>query len=133
MKFISTSASLSVVAFAVLTGTVVLAHTEAGKPAHGGVIAKAEPLEVELVATTTKLTLYVMDHGKAVDTKGATAKLILLAGVEKVEATLAPAGVNRLEISGNFKLAKGTRVVGVVSVAGQKALSMRWVLPQSPR
>ncbi len=128
MKLISTSATIALLAFAVLAGTIVLAHTEAIKPAHGGVIAKAEPLEVELVATTTKLTLYVMDHGKAVDTKGATAKLTLLAGIEKGEAALAPAGENRLEISGNFKLAKGTRVVGVVTVAGHKALSMRWVL-----
>lgn len=131
MKFVTATATLF--AFCVSLGTTVLAHTEAPKTAHGGVMAKVEPLDVELVATPRKLTLYVMDHGKAVDTKGATAKLTVLAGTEKVEVALLPAGDNRLEGSGNFNLANGARVVGVVSVAGHKAVSIRWVLPRAPR
>lgn len=121
---------ISIVTTAVLfiCAASAFAHGEASKPKHGGVIAKAEPLEAELVTAPTKLTLYMYDHGKPVDTKGATAKLTILATGKKQEVTLAPGGDNKLEGAITEALPKGARVVGVVSAGESKALSMRWAI-----
>lgn len=40
------------------------------------------------------MAIYIEDHGKKIDTKGATAKVSFLNGAEKSEATLDPAGEN---------------------------------------
>jgi hypothetical protein len=104
------------------------AHGELSRPKHGGVVAKADPIEAELVATASKITVYVSDHGKALDVKGAKAKLTLLTGKEKSEVNLVPAGENRLEATGTYQVGKGTRVVGVISLPNANAVSLRWVV-----
>jgi hypothetical protein len=109
----------------------VHAHADHGKPQYGGVVAEGGVFQAELVATSGKLTLYVTDHGKAVDTKGATAKLTVLAGGKKTELQLAPAGGNKLDVAltdAMPALPKGARVVGVLTVAGSKAVSMQWTM-----
>lgn len=45
-----------------------------------------------LVAKPGSLTLYVRDHGKPASTEGATAKMTLLNGMDKLELALTPAG-----------------------------------------
>ena len=52
--------------------------------------------EYELVAKPDVLTVYVSEEEKPLSTKGATGALTLLAGKEKTNATLVPAGDNRL-------------------------------------
>ncbi len=96
-------------------------------PKHGGVVSQARnDIDFELVAKPDLLTLYVRDHGKPVDTKGATGKIQLLVGTEKTEATLTPAGDNRLQAKGNFKVAKGTKAVATVQLAGKQPTTVRF-------
>lgn len=97
------------------------------KPLHGGVVVEASDMDFELVAKADGIALYVRDHGKAADLKGATGKLTLLAGSAKTEAQLAPAG-DRLEAKGSFPTAAGTKVVATVQLAGRKPANVRFVL-----
>lgn len=98
------------------------------KPKYGGVVQEVKEVQFELVAKPDSLAIFVEDHGKKIDTKGATAKVTLLNGAEKTEATLSPAGDNKLEAKGQFKVGKDTRAVAVVTLAGKPAQSMRFSL-----
>ena len=129
MKWISNVVTAAIFTTISINSLPVFAHGPLSKPLYGGVVVKVDPLEIELVATATTITLHVVDHGKPLDTKGVTAKLTLLSGTDKFDVVVLPAGDNRLAASGTFNVKKGTRVVGVVAVAGAKPLSMRWVLP----
>lgn len=96
------------------------------KPKHGGIVVAGKAMDFELVAKPDVLQLYLRDHGKPMDASKATAKLTLLAGTEKQEVELTPVG-DKLEAKGSFKVAAGTKVVAVVSLAG-KASTARFVL-----
>jgi len=97
-------------------------------PKHGGAVVEAKEVVYELVATPDALRLYLDDHGKKIDTAGATAKLTLLNGAEKSEAVLLPAGDNKLEAKGGFKVASGTKVVAVVTLAGRAPATARFAI-----
>jgi hypothetical protein len=103
-------------------------HGHDHKPLHGGVVVEANDIDFELVATSDALTLYVRDHGKPAATQGASAKLMLLNGTEKSEAVLTPAGENKLEAKGSFKVASGTKAVATVTLAGKKPVSVRFAI-----
>ena len=96
------------------------------KPLHGGVVVEVKDMDYELVARPDAMQLHLRDHGKAVDISKASAKLTLLAGTEKQEVELKPAG-DKLEARGVFKVAANTKVVAVVSIAG-KSSTARFVL-----
>ena len=89
------------------------------KPMHGGILTTVKDIDYELVAKTTTLRLYVRDHGKAVDVSKASAKLTLLTGAEKQEIDLKPSG-DKLEATGSFKVASGTKAVTVISMGGKQ-------------
>lgn len=95
---------------------------------YGGIVTEVKDTQYELVAKPDGIALYVDDHGKKVDAKGASAKVTLLNGGEKTEAILSPAGGNKLEAKGTFKVAKGTKAVAVVSLAGKPAQSVRFTV-----
>lgn len=95
-------------------------------PKHGGVVVEVRDMDFELVAQPTVMRLYLRGHGKAVDVAQARAKLILMSGTERQEIELKPAG-DKLEASGNFKLAAGSKAVAVVTLAG-KPVTARFVL-----
>lgn len=95
---------------------------------HGGVVAMAGHTEYELVAKPDVLTIYVSEEEKPVATKGASGTLTLLAGKDKANATLVPAGDNRLEAKGTFKVAPGTRVVATINLPGHKPEQVRFTL-----
>lgn len=95
---------------------------------YGGVLAVVKDVQYELVAKPDIIVLYVDDHGKKVDTKGATGKLTLLTGGEKTEIVLEPAGENKLAAKGAFKIAAGTKAVAVVTLAGKPAINARYEL-----
>lgn len=97
-------------------------------PQYGGVLAEVKGTQYELVARPDSITIYVDDHGKKVSTTGATAKATLLIGSEKTEVNLAPAGENKLEAKGTFKVDKGTKVAAVVSLQGKPAQSVRFTV-----
>lgn len=97
-------------------------------PKHGGAVVEVKEVVYELVATPEALSLYLDDHGQKIDTTGATAKVTLLNGAEKSEANLAPAGDNKLEAKGAFKVASGTKAVAVVTLAGKAPATARFAI-----
>lgn len=103
-------------------------HGHGHEPMHGGVVVEASDMDFELVAKADAVTLYVRDHGKPASTQGASGKLTLLSGSDKTEATLSPAGDNRLAAQGNFKVGAGTKAVATVTLPGKKAVNVRFAL-----
>lgn len=103
------------------------AHTEHGKPQFGGVIAEAGTAQFEIVGQEGRIVVHATNHGKPVDTAGATGKLTLLDGAAKSEVTLAPAGPNRLEGAGS--LPHGAKLLIHVEWPGRKPLQGRAVAP----
>ena len=101
-------------------------HGHQIKPLKGGVVSVVKDIEYELVAKPDTLQLHLRDHGKPVDVSQASAKLTLLAGSEKQEVELKPAG-DKLEAKGSFKVAANTKALAVVSLAG-KSSTARFVL-----
>lgn len=97
------------------------------KPRHGGLVAPGKEADLELVARPDALQLYLSDHGKPMDLSKASARLTLLAGTEKTEVELKPAG-DRLEAKGSFKVAAGTKAVAVVTNAGKTLGTARFTL-----
>ena len=96
------------------------------KPMQGGILVTVKDIDYELVASTTVLRLYLRDHGKAVDLSKATGKLTLLSGAEKQEVELKPSA-DKLEATGTFKVAPGTKVAAVIST-GAKQATARFVI-----
>lgn len=119
-------------ALAACLGTAVAAqeheHGHAHEPMHGGVVVESSDMDFELVAKADAVTLYVRDHGKPANTQGASGKLTLLSGSDKTEAMLSPAGDNRLEAKGSFKVGAGTKAVASVTLPGKKAVNVRFAL-----
>lgn len=95
---------------------------------YGGVVTEHNVIQYELVAQPDGIAIFVEDHGRKVDTKNATAKLTLLNGKEKTEIMLVPAGENKLQAKGSFKLQKNAKAVAVVALAGKPAQSIRFSL-----
>jgi hypothetical protein len=100
-------------------------HAHEDKARFGGVVAVVKDVNYELVAKPDSLTLYVTDHGKAVDLKGATAKVLLLSASDKSEAALAPAG-DKFEAKGAFKVAAGTKAVATVTLPNKPAVTAKF-------
>lgn len=59
------------------------------KPKFGGVVKEVKDIQYELVAKPDVITVYVEDHGKKIDTKGAAGKVTLRHGADRSEGTLA--------------------------------------------
>ena len=104
---------------------IVQAHGNVGAK-HGGVVAVVKDIDYELVAKPDSITIYVEDHGKSVDTKAATGKLTMLTGSQKSEASLMPAGENKLEAKGKFDVKVGTKVIAIITFEGKPATSVRF-------
>lgn len=103
-----------------------LAHGD--KPKHGGVVSTSNDMSFELVNKEGKATVYVNDHGKPVDTTGATGKLTVLNGAEKTEVPLEPAGENTLASKGEATLAKGSKAIAAVTFADKKTVNVRFAV-----
>ena len=120
--------TLAALTTATLLGPTLPAHAHGEAhthpPQHGGVVVEVKDIDLELVAKPDVLQLYLRDHGKPADVSKASAKVTLLNGTEKQEATLAPAG-DRLEAKGSFRVAPGTKALAQVTVGG-KVLSTRF-------
>lgn len=94
---------------------------------HGGVVARVQDLQVELVATPHLIRLYLRRDGPPVDMAHSTAKLLLSQGANRQAVQLRPAG-DRLEAAGQFELGPGTVVEAMVTTAHGPALTARFVL-----
>ena len=102
-------------------------HGHEHKPLHGGIVTEVKDMDYELVAKPDTLQLHLREHGKAVDVSKASAKVTLLAGSEKMEVELKPAG-EKLEAKGVFKVTAGTKAVALVSLPGKSPATARFVL-----
>lgn len=98
------------------------------KPLYGGIVTVVKDVQYELVAKPDSMTVYVIDHGKKVSTKGATGKLTILSGADKTEVALAPVAENGLAASGSFKIQSGAKAVATITLAGKAATSARFEL-----
>lgn len=96
---------------------------------HGGVVSVVNDVNYELVARPDGAALHVTDHGKAVDLKGATAKLTLLSSSAKSELALLPSG-DRLEGKGSLVVSPGTKAIAVVTAAGKAPVTVKFTLPR---
>jgi hypothetical protein len=97
-------------------------------PQYGGVVTKVNDVTYELVATPDSIAVFVDDHGQKVDVSAARAKVMLIVKGVKTSVTLLPAGGNKLEGKGSFKLAPGAKAVSVVTFTGKPGATARYVL-----
>ncbi|MBC7624292.1 MAG: hypothetical protein H7232_12985 [Aeromicrobium sp.] len=128
---ITTLATLSTMLFALPAMAADGKHVvgDHHKSKYGGVLQEVKEVQYELVAKSDSIAIFVEDHGKKVDSKGATAKVTLLTGKEKSEVMLLPAGENKLQAIGKFDVKSGTKVVSVVTLAGKSGVTARFVVP----
>lgn len=111
-----------------LTGWAAFAAGAHGHdPKFGGVVVETKAGDLEIVAKPDTLQIYISNHGKPMKLDGAKAKIVLLNGAEKTEAELLPTG-DKLEAIGVFKVAKGTKGVAVVTLAGKQPATTRFEL-----
>ena len=97
------------------------------KPKHGGVVVEVKHIDYEIVAKPEMIQIYLGDHGKPMKVDGAKAKVTLLNGSEKSEVELVPAlAGDKLEAKGAFKVAKGTKGIALVTLAGKSASTVRF-------
>ena len=123
MKHLISVASLVI---SCLSVNPALAHGDA-KPQHGGILQVANDLSFELVAQADGATIYLMDHGKPMASKGITGKLTVLQGSNKIEADIKEAGDNTLRVLG-VKLGKGDKLVAALSNIGGKSMTVRFAI-----
>jgi len=102
------------------------AHGDA-KPIHGGIVQKVNDVGFELVLQADGATIYLMDHGKPMASKGITGKLTVLQGSNKTEADIKEAGDNTLRVLG-LKLGKGDKLVAALSNVGGKSITVRFTI-----
>lgn len=116
-------------AFFLLPATV-LGDGDLSKPGpNGGKLADAGKYHLELVVKPTEMRVYVMGAKDAkVDTQGAEASAVLLAGKEKSTLKLAPAGGNALAASGAFNPKVAMTVVVTLTLAKQQSVQARFSL-----
>lgn len=116
--------------FGFATAAITQPSLAAGKhdhsPKFGGIVVEAKHMDYEIVAKPDVIQIYLSDHGKPAKVEGGNAKVTLLNGTEKSEIQLAPSG-DKLEAKGNFKVAKGTKGIAIVTLNG-KATTVRFEL-----
>ena len=96
------------------------------KPAHGGVMVEAKDVDVELVAKSDVLAIYLSDHGKPISSESGSAKLTVLNGSDKKEYELLPIG-GRFELKGAFSVPKGSKAIAVIKLKS-KVITARFNL-----
>jgi len=90
-------------------------------------VLEVNDLALEVVANFSRIQIYVREHGKPTDISRASAKLTLLAGAEKQQVELKPAG-GALEATGSFKASEGAKATVVLARPGRPVVSARFAL-----
>ena len=97
------------------------------KARHGGIVQIAGETKFELVAKGDSAEVYLDDHGETIPTGKLSGKLTVLSGTAKSEAKLEPAAGDKLVAKG-VKLAKGDKVIALVTLEDKKTASARFVI-----
>jgi hypothetical protein len=121
---------LTTIFAAALLAAALPATAGVDAPKHGGIVKEVREVSYELVARPDAIAIFITDHGKPVASAGASAKVTLLNGADKSEASLAPAGDNKLEAKGSFKVQKGTKAIAVITLAGKAPVTARYDIAQ---
>lgn len=112
-------------AVAISLSGAAFAEKDDHTPKHGGIVIEGKALDFEVVAKPGVIQVYVQEHGKAVKLEGAKGKVTLLSSAGKAEADLAPVG-DKMEAKGSFTVAKGTKGIVSVTLAGKPAATGRF-------
>lgn len=97
------------------------------KARHGGLVQISGEVKFELVAKGDSAEVYLDDHGETIPTAKVTGKLTVLGAAGKSEAKLEPEGNDKLVAKG-VKLAKGDKVIALVTLADKSTSSARFVV-----
>jgi hypothetical protein len=125
LKFLGSLANLAIAVC--IAGPAMASGAHDHAPKNGGIVVETKAGDFEIVAKPDLLQIYFSDHGKSAPMEGAIAKITLLNGAEKSEAQLLPAG-NKMEAKGSFKVAKGTKGIAVLTLAGKPPATARFVV-----
>ncbi len=104
-------------------------HSHGHDPKYGGVVVETRAGDAEIVVKPDSIRIYITDHGKPIDLFGAKARVTLLNGSQKSEASLVSAG-DRLEVLGTFRVAKGTKGIATINLAGKPPATARFEIKQ---
>lgn len=115
-----------VMAAAALSAATAWPHGDE-KARHGGLVQIAGETKFELVANADSVDVYLDDHGETIPTAKLSGKLTVLSGTAKSEAKLEPAAGDKLVAKG-VKLAKGDKVIALVTLADKTTASARFVV-----
>ena len=116
----------TILATAALSAGLAFAHGDE-KARHGGLVQISGETKFELVAHPDGAEVYLDDHGETIPTAKLSGKLTVLSGAAKSEAKLEPAAGDKLVAKG-VKLAKGDKVIAVVTLADKTNASARFVV-----
>jgi hypothetical protein len=116
----------TILAAAALAAGLAWAHGDE-KARHGGLVQMAGETKFELVTRAEGAEVYLDDHGETVPTANLSGKLTVMSGAAKSEAKLEPAAGDKLVAKG-VKLAKGDKVIAVVTLADKTTASARFVV-----
>lgn len=116
----------TILAAAALSSGLAWAHGDE-KARHGGLVQMAGETKFELVTRPDGAEVYLDDHGETIPTAKLSGKLTVMSGAAKSEAKLEPAAGDKLVAKG-VKLAKGDKVIAVVTLADKSTASARFVV-----
>lgn len=112
-----------IAALALIAAPAALHAHGSMKPQHGGLVQLTGETMFELVSGPKGVDVYLSEEDEPIPAAGYTARLIQTAAGAKTEATLTPAGGNRLSAPG-FKTAKGAKiVVALIDGSGAKTFA----------
>lgn len=92
----------------------------------GGKVSVIKDVDIELVAKSNELKVYLRDHGKPLEVKRGGAKVTLLQGGATKDYELALKG-GHFELAGNFQVSKDTKAIVIVQL-NDKAITARYTL-----
>lgn len=96
------------------------------KPLYGGKVSVFKDIDIELVARSNELKVYLRDHGKPIQLKRGTAKITLLQGGSTKNYEL-PLKGDHFELTGSFPVAKDSKAVVVIQ-SEDKVITARYTL-----
>lgn len=88
------------------------AHAQKTGP-NGGMLAGKGGHELELVATPTDLTIFIIDHGKVHSTKGVSLRAVIQQGGKSTTLPLVDVGGTKL--TGELKVPLGSGAIVVIT------------------
>jgi hypothetical protein len=109
MKLRTTLAVFTLLAAPLAAGSSAHAHGST-KPQHGGIVQVTGETMFELVRKPAGVELYISEHGEAIPSSSASAKLSITSAGATREVPLAAAGGNKY-VSKGVKVPTGAKVV----------------------